>query len=153
MRKIYVWVHTSTTGGTGGGTNQVHKIELELDSGSTFDANLYDQVNTDQATIGKSDFWELSLFSDFGIPSAHSSWPLCVKRLDIKSLTIKEAGNDGWLIDSVVTIMESAYGDHRMFTFDKGEHRWIDQDASASQVGSPAQYDAKRWELNNGDFC
>lgn len=146
---IKVFAHTSTTGGTGGGTNHIHKLTIYLDSDSTHTAELYDHPGTDQNTIGKGDLWKLSIhntYHGFGIPTE-----TCVTYPDIVWMRLDEDGNDGWLIDSVVTILEGENGGHKVNSIDMDVHRWIDGDASQAQTGG--QYSATQWYLYLYNDC
>ncbi len=139
---IYVFAHTSTQH-VSGGTDDLHRLELQLGSGSTYTATLYDiDPDIDQNTKGKGDFWKLSISNTnngFGIPY----YP-CLLWPDIQSISVLEGGNDGWLIDTIVTVLKGAYGGHRMLSIDVEADRWID-----GNQGEPE----KRWKLNNGNFC
>ncbi len=134
---IYVFAHTSTQD-PDAGTDHFHRLELELHSGSTYTATLYDiDPNIDQNTKGKSDYWKLSIYFGFGLVS-------CLSWSDIQSISVLEGGNDGWLIDSFVTVLKGVYGGERILSIDVEAHRWID-----GNQGEPE----KRWKLNNGNFC
>ena len=96
----FVFIHTSRQAGTGGGIDSSHDIEFHTSSGVTYKSSLFN-LPGDQATIGKGDLWKLNLNIHFGIPSL-----ACIRKSDITSVTIEEDGNDGWLIDSVVTVVK-----------------------------------------------
>ena len=127
ITKIYVFVHTSRRAGTGGGTDNSHDIEFRTRSGATYKSSLFD-LPGDQASIGKGDLWKLDLNTHFGVPS----WR-CIRKSDITSVAIEEDGNDGWLIDSVVTVIKKQRDDEEALTIDLDVEQWIDGDGNPSQ--------------------
>ena len=124
---IYVSAHTSRQGGTGGGTNQEHDIEFQISSGRRYKSSLID-LPEDQATIGKGDLWKLSLTAHFGVPVG-----TCIRKSDITSVAIEENGNDGWLIDSVITVVKKERDDPEVLTIDLDNEQWIDGDGNPSE--------------------
>ena len=85
----------------------------------------------DQASIGKGDLWKLDLNTHFGVPSGR-----CIRKSDIRSVAIEEDGNDGWLIDSVVTVIKKQRDDEETLTIDLDVEQWIDGDGNPSQQRS-----------------
>ena len=123
---IYVFVHTSRQAGGGGGTDNSHDIEFRTSS-ATYKSSLFD-LPGDQASIGKGDLWKLDLNTHFGVPS----WR-CIRKSDIRSIAIEEDGNDGWLIDSVVTVIKKVQEDDETLTIDLDEHQWIDGNGNPNE--------------------
>ena len=53
----------------------------------------------------------------------------CIRRGNIEGISLVESGNDGWLVESVVTLLEDEDGDTWLLSSDIGAHRWIDGDS------------------------
>lgn len=135
---IYVFVHTSRLGGTGGGTNDNHMHDIKFrTSSATYKSSLFDQPG-DQASIGKGDLWKLDLNDHFHVP-----WGTCIRKSDITYVAIEEDSNDGWLIDSVVTVIEKEQGDETL-TINLDEHQWIDGDGNPNEQPGVVRI----WPLN-----
>ncbi len=150
---IYVWAHTAAIhADPGGGTNHVHQIKLTLGSGGTYPTDLYDQSGTNQASLGKSDFWILSIYSStngFGIPSS-----TCVTHLNIDSISVVATGGDGWLIKSITTITEDANGKPQLLSFDVFPvGRWLDAFYNLDQLGTNQWVNPSAWDLTKGNYC
>ena len=124
---IYVFIHTSRQAGTGGGVDNSYDIKFHTSSGATYKSSLFD-LPGDQASIGKGDLWKLDLNTHFGVPSGR-----CIRKSDIRSVAIEEDGNDGWLIDSVVTVIKKQRDDEETLTIDLDVEQWIDGDGNPSQ--------------------
>jgi hypothetical protein len=135
---IYVFAHTSRQGGTGGGTDNAHDIEFRTSSSAIYKSSLFD-LPENQATIGKGDLWKLDLNDHFGVPSR-----TCIRKSDITSIAIEEDGNDGWLIDSVVTVIKKEDDDDEILTIDLDKHQWIDGNGNPNTQGGVLQI----WPLN-----
>ena len=58
---------------------------------------------------------------------------MCIRKSDITRIVIEEDGNDGWLIDSVVTVIKKVQGDDETLTIDLDEHQWIDGDGNPNE--------------------
>ena len=115
---IYVSAHTST--GAGSGTNDVHDLEIRA-GGTDYIAALRDMPGN-QASPDKGDLWKLSLANDF------SPEPGCITKTDVQEIAIEEAGNDGWKIDSIITIYKYNDGEFEVATLDMDVGKWIDGD-------------------------
>lgn len=140
MDSIYLFAHTSSDH-QHAGSDDTHYVNIELDSGGIYYAELYDDPNTDQFEKGKSDLWILSIHNDhhgFSVPHG------CIKFSDIDQISIEAGGEDGWKIDSVVTVGYSEYGQKRMLSSDLSNPHWIQTDGTASQY---------EWYLTTGSFC
>ena len=79
----------------------------------------------------EGDFWKFNL-TDFYF--THS----CIRLGNIESIALKERGNDGWRIDSIVTFFKAG-SSYQLATMDINANRWVDGD------GSP---NGRRFELN-----
>ena len=118
---LYVFAHTSTRD-SGAGTNDVHDIEIRISGAGNYVSPLRDMPGN-QATAGKGDLWKLSLTSDFHVPSSP-----CTTKNSVDYIAIVEAGNDGWMIDSIITIFKYSNGRYEVATLDMDVHKWIDGD-------------------------
>lgn len=132
---IYVFAHTST--GAGSGTDNTHDIKVRA-NGNTYISGLNDLPRTDQAAPGKGDLWKLNVYSDFNVPGS-----TCIKKCDIQYIALEEDGNDGWRIDSVITVLKSGRN-YEVATLDMDVDQWIDRD------GDPRKQPrvVRRFELN-----
>lgn len=119
---LYVFAHTSTRD-SGAGTDTEHDVEIRI-SGTTYVSPLRDMPGN-QATRGKGDLWKLSLTSDFRVPSNR-----CTTKNSVDYIAIEEAGNDGWMIDSIITIFKYSNGRYKVATLNMDVHQWIDGDGN-----------------------
>ena len=124
---IYAFIQTSTQDGTGGGSDNTHDIQFHTTSGATYISSLFD-LPGDQATAGKGDLWELDLNNHFRVPRG-----TCITKSDITSVALEENGTDGWLIDSVVTVVRKGQGDTEALTIDLDADQWIDGDGDPNE--------------------
>ena len=69
----------------------------------------------------KGDLWKID-FSDFGFTDG------CITIGEISGVSIVENGNDGWNIDSIVTLVKDDDGGVEVLTQDLDVFRWIDGD-------------------------
>ena len=85
----------------------------------------------DQADPGKGDLWRLSM-ADFGIKYWYPT------RNSIQSFAIVKGSNDGWLIDSVITVLKDAYApghpNYEVATVDMEKHQWVDGDDATAHL-------------------
>ena len=72
----------------------------------------------DDMVQNKGDLWEINM-SSFGFSMT------CVTQRDIHSVTIKQGGNDGWIIKSVATMVQSE-SKFQILTADMNVNRLID---------------------------
>lgn len=125
--EIDVFIHTSLQAAPGSGTDQTHDIEIQTSSGGTYKASLND-LPGDQGDPGKGDLWKLNLVTDFGVPGS-----TCIEKSannHIDYVAIEEDGNDGWKIDSIVTVIKKASGSFEVLSLDMDVHQWIDGDGN-----------------------
>lgn len=108
-----------TSGITHAGTDGSHSVELQA-SGHVRSLQLYDRPGND-ALEHKGDLWTFSI-SRFGIPDS------CIMINEITSVSIIESSNDGWNIESIVTIVGDTSGGYQLLTRNFGANRWIDGD-------------------------
>ena len=80
--------------------------------------DLYDRPGNDY-TSNKGDLWELSLSSG------------CIKISEIQRVSVIENGNDGWNIESIVTLVSDSTN-IQVLTQNFDVNRWIDGDGDAS---------------------
>ena len=79
---------------------------------------LYDRPGDDYLR-NKGDLWELSLSG-------------CVRLSEIHSVSIVEDGNDGWNIESIVTLVGDPTNKVQVLTQNFHVNRWIDGDGPSS---------------------
>ncbi len=119
---LYVMAHTASHNNAG--TNEEHEIEM-VANGQTRLYMLEDpQAPADGYERFKGDLWKINLKNDFGFTG-------CVNKGDIVSIAIEEHGNDGWKIDSIITILRDNYlggTDYEVATVDMDANRWIEGD-------------------------
>ena len=134
LTDIFVVVHTS--GVSGGESNGVYDLEVRV-NGITHSVELGD-LPGDQAQSHKGDLWKFRLNNDLGITS-----PSCIRKSNIDEIAIEEDTNDGWHIDSVITVLKSG-SNYQVATLDMEADQWIDGDGNpSSQPGV-----TKRFVLN-----
>ncbi len=102
-----------------GGSDKSHQVELTI-GGVTRRRTLYDRVGDDMLH-NKGDLWKMKI-SDF-------CRYRCVKLGDIKRVAIVAANNDGWNIDSIVTVVKDVYGKTFILTQNLDVYRWVDGDS------------------------
>ena len=116
LEKLYIMAFTSN--GPHAHSDTSHSVEI-LARGTTRRKLLYDRSGDDYQ-LNKGDLWKYN-FYDFRFPFA------CPMIGDIQKVSIVESGNDGWNIDSIVTLVQiRGESDFRMLTQDLDVNRWID---------------------------
>ena len=86
---------------------------------------MYDRPG-DDAFEHKGDLWTFPM-ANFGIPDS------CINIREIRRVSIIEAGNDDWHIDSIVTIVKDSFGGYQLLTRDFGANRWVDGNSLTSR--------------------
>ena len=114
LDKLYIMAFTS--GRKNAGSDSDHTIEI-LAAGYVRNLRLYDRPGNDYSKH-KGDLWKYNIAS-FHFPFS------CVTISNIKKVSIIESGNDGWNIDSIVTLV-GADGRFKVLTQDLDVYRWID---------------------------
>lgn len=69
----------------------------------------------------KGDLWKIN-FLDFHFTDS------CITIGKISGVSIVENGDDGWNIDSIVTLVKDSHGGVQVLTQDLDVYRWIDGD-------------------------
>lgn len=121
-----------TSGIASAGADAGHDVEMRV-SGQTRSVRL-PNLPGDDYLEHKGDLWKLNLRDHFGFGG-------CVRKGDIEYIALEEHSNDGWNIDSIITILrdDHAYGrDYQVATMDMDIFRWIDGDSHS---------DRRRFEL------
>ena len=94
-----------------------HIIEVQA-IGQVRNLVLYDRPGDDMQK-NKGDLWKID-FSDFHFTDG------CITISKISGVSIVENGNDGWNIDSIVTMVKDNRGGVEALTQDLDVFRWID---------------------------
>lgn len=102
-----------------GGAAAAHAIEI-LAGGNVRHLRLFDRPGEDQQLL-KGDLWKFN-FTSFHFPDS------CIKIKDIQKVYIIENSNDGWNIDSVVTLVKDSGGSVHLLTQNLDVDRWVDGD-------------------------
>ena len=108
-----------TSGVDDAGSDTSHIIEVQT-IGQVRNLVLYDRPGDDMQK-NKGDLWKIN-FSDFGFTDG------CITIDEISGASIVENGNDGWNIDSIVTLVKDDDGGVEVLTQDLDVFRWIDGD-------------------------
>jgi hypothetical protein len=129
LKTLYIMAFTS--GLTNAGTDAGHSVQLQTRR-QTKSLRLYDRPG-DDALENKGDVWEFPI-SRFRFTDS------CVTIGEICGVAIVQSSNDGWNIQSIVTLVKDATGTVQLLTQNLGVNRWIDGNAHASH---------RRFELYN----
>lgn len=117
-----------TSGAAGAGTDaREHEVEMTA-YGQTRTLILPDLPEND-AQADKGDLWKISLNEDF-------MFTRCVTKTDIQSIAIEENGSDGWIIESIITILRSDYSygsDYEVASMDMDVHRRVDGNTNGKE--------------------
>ena len=100
------------------GSDSSFYLALQLKNGETKRVLLYDRPGDDMLSY-KGDLWTLEIDS-FGFEQ------LCIRKKDIAKVSIVAGGNDGWNIESIITVLRRAQDEYTVVTADIGVNRWID---------------------------
>lgn len=107
-----------TSGVGSAGSDTSHMVEVQLSGYQVRNLRLYNRPGDDMLAH-KGDLWELN-FADF-----HFTYS-CIRITEIRRVSILEGGNDGWNIDSIVTLVKDSSGGIQVLTQDLDVNRWID---------------------------
>ena len=99
-----------------------HSVQLES-NGIVRTRSLYNRPGDDYLS-NKGDLWSFSFSSSFGLS--------CIRISDIDRVSIVESGNDGWNIETIVTLVSDSSSRLQVLTQDFNVYRWIDGDGAAS---------------------
>ena len=102
-----------------GGSDAGHTVEVQA-SGEVRNLQLYDRPGDDMLTH-KGDLWKIN-FSDFRFGDQ------CISLEEIQRVSIIESSNDGWNIDSIVTLVRDSENGIQVLTQNLDVNRWIDGD-------------------------
>ena len=108
-----------TSGIDDAGSDVRHAVEIEL-TGGVNKLSLLPNLPKDDYQKHKGDLWKISFIDDFLID-------YCVTKYDIKSIFIRENGDDGWNIETMVIFIKSG-NDYELATCDFDVNAWIDGD-------------------------
>jgi hypothetical protein len=125
LTRLYVMAFTS--GLRNAGSNGVHAIQVYA-RGLVRTVRFYNRPGNDYYPH-KGDLWKIN-FSSF-------RFPYCIKVGDIRRISIIAAHNDGWNIDSIVTLV-GARGRYNVVTVNLHANRWIDRNGPSAH---------RRWDL------
>ena len=114
LDKLYIMAFTS--GRRNAGSDDGHAIEI-LAGGRVRSLRLYDRPGNDYYPH-KGDLWKYNIAS-FHFPFS------CLTISNIQRVSIIENSNDGWNIDSIVTLV-GARGRFQVLTQNLDVNRWID---------------------------
>ena len=101
---------------SGASSDTSHSIQLQY-NGAVKTMALYDRPGDDYMS-NKGDFWELGLSG-------------CIKIRDLQRVSIIASGNDGWNIESIVTLVSDSLN-IQVLTQNFDVDRWIDGDGPSS---------------------
>ena len=107
-----------TAGINGAQSDTVHAVEI-LAAGHVRNLRLYN-LPVDEHTRHKGDLWKYNITS-FHFPFS------CLTISKIQRVYIIESSNDGWNIDSIVTLVRAGRS-FQVLTQDLDVNRWIDGD-------------------------
>ena len=109
LRTLYVFAFTS--GEDDADTSTYHNITLEY-SGIVLTMTLYDRPGS-EFILNKGDLWNFRL-------------PSCITLHAITAVSVVANGNDGWNIESIVTLVRDTDNRIQLLTNDFDVYRWID---------------------------
>ena len=92
--------------------------DVELQVGEEIKSVILPELPGEEFIANKGDLWRIDL-ADFGFTDT------CVTKGDVQRITLVEGGNDGWLIDSVVTFLRTE-DSFTLLSSDIDVNRWID---------------------------
>ena len=116
-----------------------HTVEIQA-SGEVQQQQLHDRPGDDY-TSNKGDLWKMNI-STFGFRD------VCITLSEIQRVSIVASGNDGWNIDSIVTLIKDSAGGIQILSQDLDVNRWIDGDS----VDSHKRFNLTWATLNAGKF-
>ena len=106
-----------TSGVSNAGSDNHHTVEIQA-SGEVRNLRMYDRPGNDMLSH-KGDLWKIN-FSDFHFADS------CIRIPEIRRVSIIERNNDGWNIDSIVTLVKDTSGGIEVLTQNLDVYRWID---------------------------
>ena len=107
-----------TTTDKSAGSRNLPSLSVRLNSGDE-ETLEFPNLNVNEQTKGKGDLWEFKIARfDFKTDN-------CITKSDISEVTIHNGGDDGWQIESVVTVLHGGLS-FDVVTADMHVNRWID---------------------------
>ena len=103
----------------GAGTDDNHKIQLNLNDGTEIDAEL------PEMTAG-----EYNEAIEIAISGFNNTDTDCIEKDEINGIWIISCGNDGWFIESIVTEFILSCGTTCRGSVNLNANRWIDDDGA-----------------------
>ena len=119
-----LYVMGFTSGLKRAGSDDDPFIEIRLFNGEKKTVRFPDNSGNDMVRK-KGDLWTIP-FSKFGFKS-------CVKKGNVESVVVKPGGNDGWNIQSIVTMVSTSGSEKQLLTSDMGVNRWIDGNGPSAE--------------------
>ena len=116
-----VYVMAFTSGGKTSGSHDLPYLVLILNDKEVGEAIFPDNPGNDMLK-NKGDCWNISM-SSFNFKKS------CITKADIISVLIKEGGDNGWKIASVITVVFDGQR-YEILTTNMNANRWIDGDDS-----------------------
>ena len=118
-----LYIIAFTSGITNGQSDTSHSIQLESNGVVQTVSLIYNRPGDDYQSH-KGDLWSMR-FSSFHFSDS------CIRIPEIQRVSLVESGNDGWNIQTIVTLVS---GSNRLqvLTQDFSVNRWIDGDRGAS---------------------
>ena len=108
---LYVMGFTSNVGHAG--SDDDHYVLINLKNGEERHLKLYDRKGNDMLE-NKGDLWKIPI-RQFKFRER------CITKSSISRITIEEGGDDGWNIESIITMLD----DH-LLSVDFHVNRWVD---------------------------
>ena len=112
-----VYVMAFTGGSTNALTTDPPSVELRV--GNEVRSVTLPTVTGLEYQRNKGDIWAINM-TEFGFTDT------CIRQGDIDGIAIVEGGTDGWLIDSIVIILQDEDGLFSLLSSEIGVNTWID---------------------------
>ena len=123
--ELYVMAFTSTLAYAG--TDDLPSLFVKLMTGEEKSLAFYNHVGVDDLTKGKGDLWK------FQITNFNFITDTCITKSDITGVTIHNGGDNGWNIESVVTVLHGGLS-FDLLTANMNVNRWIDGNDLPSEL-------------------
>ena len=122
--ELYLMAFTSTLAYAG--TDDLPSLFVKL-AGEEKSLAFYNHVGVDDLTKGKGDLWK------FQIANFNFITDTCITKSDITGVTIHNGGDNGWNIESVVTVLHGGLS-FDLLTANMDVNRWIDGNDLPSEL-------------------
>lgn len=120
-----LYVSAFTSGVKNAGSDNSPHLSVKLRTGEEKTLRLYDRPGNDMLS-NKGDLWTLK------ISAFHFKTDSCIRKKDIGEIIVHNGGNDGWNIESILTILHSA-NTFEVITANMHVNRWVDGNGSVQQ--------------------